>query len=108
MSVGPREIVVTFTTDDDVAVATRIGERSVTTHGSHHFAVVDDLDPGTEYELAVDGATPDKWLPASVRTLDQPPGELVATLATANDVHFGEVLCGLTGDPATDAIGPIL
>jgi 3',5'-cyclic-AMP phosphodiesterase len=108
MSVGPREVVVTFTTDEDVAVATRVGERSVTTHGPHHFAVVDDLDPATEYELVVDGVTPDQWLPAAVRTLDQPPGELVATIATVNDVHFGEVLCGLTGDPATDAIGPIL
>ncbi len=38
----------------------------------------------------------------------QPPGELVATIATANDVHFGETECGRTGDPATDAIGPIL
>ena len=51
---------------------------------------------------------PDYWLPPTVRTLVQPPGELVATIATANDVHFGETMCGLTGDPATDAIGPIL
>ena len=43
-----------------------------------------------------------------MRTLVQPPGELVATIATANDVHFGETECGRTGDPATDAIGPIL
>jgi 3',5'-cyclic AMP phosphodiesterase CpdA len=33
---------------------------------------------------------------------------LLATIATANDVHFGETECGRTGDPATDAIGPIL
>jgi 3',5'-cyclic AMP phosphodiesterase CpdA len=33
---------------------------------------------------------------------------LLATVATANDVHFGETECGRTGDPATDAIGPIL
>ena len=51
---------------------------------------------------------PDYWLPPTVRTLVQPPGELVATIATANDVHFGETECGRTGDPATDAIGPIL
>ena len=108
MSVGAREAVVTFTTDDAAAVTTRVGERAVTTHGPHHFVVVDDLEPATEYTLAVDGAAPDQWLPASLRTLDQPPGALVATIATANDVHFGEVLCGLTGDPATDAIGPIL
>ena len=36
------------------------------------------------------------------------PGRLLATVATANDVHFGETECGRTGDPATDAIGPIL
>jgi predicted phosphodiesterase len=108
MSVGPREVVVTFTTEDDGAVTTQVGERTVVTHGPYHFAVVDDLEPATEYALAVDGVEPDQWLPASVRTLDEPPGALVATVATANDVHFGEVLCGLTGDPATDAIGPIL
>ncbi len=33
---------------------------------------------------------------------------MLATLATANDVHFGETECGKTGDPATDAIGPVL
>ncbi len=43
-----------------------------------------------------------------MRTLVQPAGRLLATLATANDVHFGETECGRTGDPATDAIGPIL
>jgi 3',5'-cyclic AMP phosphodiesterase CpdA len=32
----------------------------------------------------------------------------VATIATANDVHFGEVECGRTGDPEADAVGPIL
>ena len=50
----------------------------------------------------------DRWLPATVRTLAQPAGRLLATIATANDVHFGETECGRTGDPATDAIGPIL
>ena len=67
------------------------------------------LDPDTTYELAVEGVQPDgRWLPAQVRTLAQPRGRLLATIATANDVHFGETECGKTGDPATDAIGPVL
>ena len=43
-----------------------------------------------------------------MRTLAPPRGRLLATVATANDVHFGETECGKTGDPATDAIGPVL
>ena len=65
--------------------------------------------PTPSYELAVEGVVPDgRWLPAQVRTLVQPRGRLLATVATANDVHFGETECGKTGDPATDAIGPVL
>ena len=51
------------------------------------------LDPGTEHRL--DGV-------GLVRTLDRPPGERLATIATVNDVHFGEVECGILdgwGDP---------
>jgi hypothetical protein len=29
------------------------------------------------------------------RTLRRPPGELLCTFATVNDVHFGETVCGL-------------
>jgi Icc protein len=108
MSVGPHEVVVTFTSEPDLSCTTRVGDHEVTTTGPYHFARIDDLSPDTEYRLAVEGVAPDYWLPASVRTLAQPPGELVATIATSNDVHFGETKCGLTGDPATDAIGPIL
>jgi 3',5'-cyclic-AMP phosphodiesterase len=52
-----------------------------------------DLAPGTVHEL--DGVGP-------VRTLDRPPGERLATIATVNDVHLGEVECGILdgwGDP---------
>jgi 3',5'-cyclic-AMP phosphodiesterase len=108
MSIGPSEVVVTFTSEPGLAVTTRVGDREATTTGPHHVARIEDLTPETDYELVVEGVTPDHWLPPSVRTLVQPPGELVATIATANDVHFGETQCGLTGDPATDAIGPIL
>jgi predicted phosphodiesterase len=31
----------------------------------------------------------------AVRTLPRPPGERLATVATVNDVHFGEVECGV-------------
>ena len=108
MSVGPSEVVVTFTSEPGLTYTTRIGEHEVTTTGPYHVARVDGLTPDTEYDLAVDQVAPDYWLPPTVRTLVQPPGELVATIATANDVHFGETECGRTGDPATDAIGPIL
>jgi Icc protein len=43
------------------------------------------LDPETTYEL--DGMR--------VRTLARPPGALLATVATVNDVHFGETECGV-------------
>jgi 3',5'-cyclic AMP phosphodiesterase CpdA len=109
MSVGPDEVVVTFTTDPGERVATRVGAHEVTTVGPFHTARVTGLEPDTDYTLEVEGAEADgRWLPASVRTLARPTGRLLATVATANDVHFGETECGKTGDPATDAIGPIL
>jgi Icc protein len=108
MSVGPDEVVVTFSTPDDASVTTRVGAHEVTTRGPFHDARLTGLDPDTEYELAVEGAVPDEWLPARVRTLALPSGRLLATVATANDVHFGETECGKTGDPAVDAIGPVL
>ena len=43
------------------------------------------LAPGTAYDL--DGHR--------FRTLPRPPGERLATVATVNDVHFGEVECGI-------------
>jgi predicted phosphodiesterase len=47
-----------------------------------HFV---DLEPDTDYDI--DGL--------SFRTLPQPAGERLATVATVNDVHFGEVECGI-------------
>jgi Icc protein len=53
----------------------------------------DGLEPGTDHVL--DGV--------AVHTLDRPAGELLATVATVNDVHFGEIEAGrlgeLTGGP---------
>lgn len=109
MSVGPDEVVVTFTSAPGERVTTRVGAHEVTTEGPFHDARVGGLEPDTAYELEIEGAVPDgRWLPTQVRTLAQPRGRLLATVATANDVHFGETECGKTGDPATDAIGPVL
>jgi predicted phosphodiesterase len=108
MSVGPQEVVVTFTTDPEADVVTSVGDQHVRTTGQFHSARVTGLEPDTEYALSVEGVEHDTWLPTHVHTLPQPPGALVATFATVNDVHFGETHCGLTGDPATDAIGPVL
>lgn len=109
MSVGPDEVVATFITAPGEHVSTRVGEREVVTEGPFHDARVAGLEPDTEYALDIEGVTPDgRWLPARVRTLARPGGRLVATIATANDVHFGETECGKTGDPATDVIGPVL
>ena len=54
-----------------------------------------ELEPDTEYHD--DGLT--------FRTLPRPPGERLATVATVNDMHFGETRCGLM--EGTD-IGPVL
>jgi Icc protein len=48
------------------------------------WVAVEGLAPDTEYER--NGVS---W-----RTLPRPPGERLATLATVNDLHFGEVVCG--------------
>jgi 3',5'-cyclic AMP phosphodiesterase CpdA len=104
-TVGTDEVVVTFRTDDEREVETRVGDVSVVTSGRYHSAPVDGLEAGTTYPLAVDGADVSELLPASVTTLALPGGRRVATFATVNDVHFGEVECGLLGTP--DEIGPV-
>jgi 3',5'-cyclic-AMP phosphodiesterase len=107
ISVGPDEVVVTFTTPPGERVTTRVGGHEVTTVGSQHVARVQGLDADAELALEVEGAPPSRFLPARVRTLARPSGRLLATVATANDTHLGERQAGVTGDPATDAIGPI-
>jgi predicted phosphodiesterase len=104
-TVGPDEVVVTFRTDDDAHVTTSVGERSVTTSGPFHSARVTGLEPATEFALAVDGVDATDLLPASVTTLPCPAGPLVATIATVNDVHFGEQECGKLGTP--EELGPV-
>ena len=52
------------------------------------------LDPDTGYELAG----------RPVHTLARPPGERLATVCTVNDVHFGEVECGILNGVDDDPI----
>jgi 3',5'-cyclic-AMP phosphodiesterase len=108
MTVGTDEAVVTFRTDDGASVTTQVGDTTVTTTGPYHSAGVTGLEPGTEYTLAVDGASPGAWLPSNFTTLERPPGRRLATIATANDVHFGEVECGRLGDLGEEELGPIM
>ncbi len=108
ISVGTDEVAVTFVTDPDVRVTTRIGEREVTTTGPFHAARVTGLRPDTSYEVEVEGTEPAEHLPSEARTLARPPGRLLATIATANDVHFGEVECGRVGTVLDDEVGPVL
>jgi len=107
MSVGPDEVVVTFTTGGDERVTTRVGDHETSTIGPQHVARITGLEPDTTYELDVEGVAPDGLLAGHVRTLERPSGRLVATVATANDVHFGEVRCGITGYPEIDEAGPV-
>ncbi len=104
-TVGPDEVVVTFTTEPGVSVTTRVGEHAVTTTGPYHHALVSGLAPATTYELGVDGAELSELCPATVTTLPVPRGALRARFATVNDVHFGELVCGLLG--TEEELGPV-
>jgi predicted phosphodiesterase len=104
-SIADDEVVVTFRTDDGREVATRVGEQATVTNGPIHYARVTGLEPATRYPLAVDGADATRLLPGSVTTLARPGGTRLATIATVNDVHFGETECGLLGTP--EEIGPV-
>jgi len=104
-SVAPDEVTITFATDEPASVTTRVGDREVVTEGRYHVARVSGLEPSTPYTLAVDDAPPSELLPAQVTTLAAPPGRHVATVATVNDVHFGEVECGKLGTP--EELGPV-
>jgi 3',5'-cyclic-AMP phosphodiesterase len=104
-TVGPDEVVVTFRTDDTDEVETRVGDHAAVTTGPYHFARVTGLEPGATFALQVDGADHSALLPDAVTTLRRPGGRLLATLATVNDVHFGETECGMLGTP--EEIGPV-
>ncbi len=72
---------------------TTVGPDEVVVHLGTEVRRYEGLAPDTTHDL--DGLV--------VPTLPRPPGELLATVATVNDVHFGEVECGVV--EGTD-IGP--
>ena len=64
---------------------TTVADDEVVLHDGAAVFVHRDLAPDTTYEF--EGV--------EVRTLARPPGERLATVATVNDVHFGEVEAGI-------------
>ncbi len=63
---------------------TTVASRYAIVHDGAEVRRHDDLEPDTEHE--VDGI--------AFRTLPE-PGALLSTVATVNDVHFGETICGV-------------
>jgi 3',5'-cyclic-AMP phosphodiesterase len=86
------EAEVTTVADDHAVVFWPAGPEAVTVDWKRY----DDLQPATTYTY--DGVT--------FTTLERPPGERLSTVATVNDVHFGETICGFESS-APDA-GPVL
>jgi len=58
---------------------------------------LDSLSPATSY----------RHRDIEFSTLDRPPGQRLATVATVNDLHFGETECGSVSIDGLD-VGPIL
>ena len=107
VTVATDAATITFVTSGAELVTTRLGDREVLTTGPFHVAEFEDLEAGTHYELEIEGlAAPTEQLPAKLRTLDRPPGALVATIATVNDVHFGETVCGMIHTIPEEDLGP--
>ena len=76
---------LTTVADDEVVVHVPAGDSA---DEPVRVVALSGLQPGTAYE--VEGL--------AVRTLERPPGELLARFATVNDVHFGETVCGKVGE----------
>jgi len=74
---------------------TTVADDLVVFHDGDAVHRYEGLEPDTDYVLHG----------VAVRTLPRPPGERLATVATVNDVHFGELECGRIDD---HEIGPIL
>ena len=64
---------------------TTVADDQAVVHDGLEVRRYDDLEPDTVYEF--DGF--------AFRTLARPAGELLCHFATVNDVHFGEVECGI-------------
>ena len=64
---------------------TTVADDQAVVHEDLTVRTYDGLEPDTVYEY--DGFV--------FRTLARPPGELLSRFGTVNDVHFGEVECGI-------------
>ena len=73
---------------------TTVADDLIVAHDGTRVERLDALEPDTEY--SVDGSV--------VRTLIRPAGELLARIATVNDVHFGELEAGRLDENST---GPV-
>jgi predicted phosphodiesterase len=78
-----------------VIEVTTVADDHAVLHDGLRVSRADGLEPGTSYTM--EGA--------EFRTLPRPPGERMATVATVNDVHFGETACGALN--GVD-LGPVL
>ena len=106
-AVGEDHAVITFVDDGETEVTTRFGEACARTIGPHHVACFSGLTPGGEYAVTVEGhAGEEPHLPDRVQTLERPSGALLATIATVNDVHFGEDVCGVIYGTPEHELGP--
>lgn len=81
--------------DQTTVEVTTVGTDRAVFHDGTEVHRYHGLAPGKAYEL--DGT--------EIQTLSHPGGELLCRFATVNDVHFGEVECGLI--EGTE-IGPVL
>jgi 3',5'-cyclic-AMP phosphodiesterase len=63
--------------------------------GGPGAVTIDGLHPGTGYDLTVSGPGSPRRLVERVTTLRPPPGRLIDTFATINDIHLAEPGFGL-------------
>ncbi len=80
---------------EHLAELSTVGSREAVAHAGVEVRRYDGLEPDTDHEI--DGLT--------FHTLAE-PGERLATVATVNDVHFGETECGVVEQDPT--VGPVL
>jgi Icc protein len=105
--VSTDSVTVSFVTDPGVERTTTVGGNEVRTTGPYHVATVAGLGSDTEYPLAIEShAEVTDELPATVSTLADPGGRALTTIATVNDVHFGETVCGMLHDVSEAELGP--
>ncbi|MEP6623369.1 MAG: metallophosphoesterase [Acidimicrobiia bacterium] len=107
VAVGTDFATVYFASAPGRTVVTRLGAREISSDGPHHLVTFAGLEAATDFDLEIEGQTGStEQLPATVRTLDRPPGARLATFATVNDVHFGETVCGMIHAVPESELGP--